>query len=248
MLVGEAMAAVEMRVFPSQCGFDLVLEPDAPVLRAEMEIFSEPFNTAPGADWIVSNEGVDPANYVPRDWIWTDDVPHGGEGGALFATDDPMAGDCNFNDQSAVLHLDSPVISIPEGTVAFLVFDHYVATEPEFDGGNIKISVNDGPFELVPAESFRFNPYNMYLHVASDSNLYLIAGQAAFSGVNEQFLRGSWGQSQVALAGVADPGDSVRFRFDFGVDGCTGIDGWYIDNVRVVAAKRIMRGGRRTQP
>jgi hypothetical protein len=25
----------------------------------------------------------------------------------------------------------------------------------------------------------------------------------------------------------------VQFRFDMGMDGCTGIDGWYVDNVTV---------------
>jgi hypothetical protein len=213
-----------------------------------MEVFSEPFDSQPGSDWVVSNQGADPQDYVPRDWSWTDDVPHGGEGGALFATDDPMGGDCNFNDQSAVLHLDSPPISLPEGMVSFLAFDHYVATEPEYDGGNAKISVNNGPFELIPADAFRFNPYNMTLRETSPSNRNPIAGEAAFSGVNERFFRGSWGQSQVDLAGIAEPGDIIRLRFDFGVDGCTGIDGWYIDNVRVVATDRIIRGARRSQP
>lgn len=31
------------------------------------------------------------------------------------------------------------------------------------------------------------------------------------------------------------PGDSVRLRFSFGNDGCTGVDGWYLDDVHVFA-------------
>ena len=30
------------------------------------------------------------------------------------------------------------------------------------------------------------------------------------------------------------PGDTIRLRFDFGMDGCTGIDGWYVDDVKVL--------------
>ena len=36
-----------------------------------------------------------------------------------------------------------------------------------------------------------------------------------------------------------EPGDSVQVRFDFGQDGCTGVDGWYVDDVQVVDCKLI---------
>ena len=29
-------------------------------------------------------------------------------------------------------------------------------------------------------------------------------------------------------------GDTIQIRFDIGRDGCGGIDGWYVDNVKVV--------------
>jgi len=47
-------------------------------------------------------------------------------------------------------------------------------------------------------------------------------------------VTGSWGQSQIDLTrlGVI-PGDTVRLRYDMGIDGCTGIDGWYVDDVHV---------------
>ena len=49
-------------------------------------------------------------------------------------------------------------------------------------------------------------------------------------------MTGSWGESFVdlSLLGVK-PGDTVRLRFDFGMDGCTGIDGWYVDDITVSA-------------
>ena len=49
-------------------------------------------------------------------------------------------------------------------------------------------------------------------------------------------MTGSWGQSFVDLSMLGvKPGDTVRLRFDFGMDGCTGIDGWYVDDVVVEA-------------
>ena len=78
-------------------------------------------------------------------------MPDGGDGGAFFAIDSPELGNCQAgsNDQSGVMHLDSPAIALPLAARPVLLFDHYVATEERVDGGNLKISVNGGAFELV---------------------------------------------------------------------------------------------------
>ena len=202
---------------------------------------------APGAGWAVSNAGVDPQDYVPRNWVWTTVVPVGGDGGAMFATNDDFGGNCTTNDQSGVLRLVSPQITMPDGGRPVLLIDHYVATEPAADGGNLKISVNGGPSQPVPESAFLFNPYNQVLDGPERSHNPL-AGQPAFSGLNETSFRGSWGQSQVDLTGIVRGGDSFQLRFDLGVDGCTGYDGWYLDSVRVLLADTVLHGGRRLQP
>jgi hypothetical protein len=245
--LAEAMAAVEMRTPPSQCGFDTLLDPEAPdTPRYRNEIFFEAFDSAPSG-WTVSNEGVDQEDWVPRDWIWTSDLPFGGDGGAFFATNDDMGGNCFSNNQSGALYLDSPSISIPDVGPPLLVFDHYMASEPRADGGNLRLSVNGGPWQVVPSESFQFNAYNNVLSAGGGSdNPY--AGEPAFTGVNENSFRGSWGQSQVSLAGMVRSGDTVRFRFNFSMDGCAGYDGWYVDNVRLVMGDSVVRGGDRVVP
>jgi hypothetical protein len=45
-----------------------------------------------------------------------------------------------------------------------------------------------------------------------------------------------------------NPGDTIRLRFDFGRDGCGGIDGWYVDDVKVRACntKKAGRGSARS--
>ena len=40
-------------------------------------------------------------------------------------------------------------------------------------------------------------------------------------------------QSQVDLTTYAGSLETIHLRFELGVDGCNGSDGWYVDNVRV---------------
>jgi hypothetical protein len=138
------------------------------------------------------------------------------------------------------MSMESPNIRIPKGRalVARMSFEHYVATEGGWDGGNLKISINGGPYTLVPASAYTFNPYNLTLNPASGGNTNPLAGQDAFSGTDGGLVTGSWGQSQIDLAAIGvKPGDTIRLRFDFGMDGCTGIDGWYVDDVNVATCR-----------
>jgi len=245
--LNQAMVATQMREWPSQCHFYTILDPDTPTQPGQLEVWSETFDADP-VGWTMSNEGVYP-EYEPRDWIWTENVPDGGDGAALYAIDNPEVGNCQAgsDDQSGVMHIDSPAITLPSGARPFLLFDHYVATEKRLDGGNLKISVNGGAFELVSSEAFLFNSYNDVLREAQWNDNPL-AGEEAFVGTNATTYRGSWGQSHVELSDYAGAGDTIVLRFDFGTDGCNGQDGWYVDNVRVVMNPRERQGGSRVTP
>ena len=50
-----------------------------------------------------------------------------------------------------------------------LSFDHYVATEGGYDGGNVKVSGNGGAFTEIPPSAFVFNPYNTTLQDTNPS-------------------------------------------------------------------------------
>jgi Zn-dependent metalloprotease len=243
--VAAAMDAVEMRAQPDQCRFDLLLEPDAPPITGNTIVFEETFESDPSGAWRLVNRGVYP-EYEPRDWTWTDALPEGGEGSAFFAIDSVLIGDCvpGSDDQSGVMELIGPTIEIPQGSLnPVLSFDHWVATEPRWDGGNVKISVNGGPFAAVPYSRFVFNPPTGRIESGNSNPL---KGQWAFTGTDEGTLSGSWGQSQIDLDGLVSPGDRIVLRFDFGVDGCNGAVGWYIDNIRLIATSLAPRqsGGR----
>ncbi|MEE4272221.1 MAG: M4 family metallopeptidase [Thermoanaerobaculales bacterium] len=245
--VAAAMAAVEMRDNPVQCNFDTLLDGEAPPLPGNIVVFSELFDTDPGDAWELSNSGVYP-EYSPRDWIWTEETP-GGDGGAFFALDSVRIGDCQpgSDDQSGVMRLTSPPIIIPQGTIdSLLAFDHWMASEAAWDGGNVKLSVNNGPFFAIPSSQFLHNPYNARIN---SSNSNPLAGEWAWTGTDQGTMSGSWGQTQITLAPLVQAGDIVSIRFDLGVDGCNGAHGWYVDNVKVLATgASARRGGGRVTP
>ena len=245
--VAAAMEAVEMRANPTQCDFDTLLDGDAPPLPGNAVVFSETFDTDPGSAWELSNSGVYP-EYSPRDWLWTEDTPDG-DGGAFFALDSVQIGDCRpgSDDQSGVMRLTSPPITIPQGAVdPILAFDHWMASEAAWDGGNVKLSVNNGPFFPVPSSQILHNPYNARIN---SSNSNPLAGEWAWTGTDQGTMSGSWGQTQVELAALVQAGDVLSIRFDLGVDGCNGAHGWYVDNVKVVATGASARhGGGRVSP
>lgn len=247
--VAAATAAVEMRSEPTRCDFAPLLAPGAPTALGRT-LFFDDFETDPAGRWALSNQGVY-QEYRPRDWAWSGGLAGGRAGRAMFALDSLWIGDCQpgSDDQSSVMRLDSPVLTMPPGSAdPVLLFDHYVATEDGYDGGNVKISVNGGRFQLLPAARFRFNPYNDTLVTTAGGNTCPLAGQPAFTGSDAGSVAGSWGQSQVGLEGLAGPGDAVQLRFEFGIDGCNGLDGWYVDNVRLVVQPETRRGGGRLVP
>jgi len=261
--VAAAVLATEMRLEPSQCSFSRILEPDAPQLGATNVVWFETFDTDESLDdWTLTSEGVYPEYDSTRNWRISDFLPQERDGGALFAVNNTYIGNCqpNDDDQSGVLMAESPDVSLPtSATSLYLVFDHYVATESGWDGGNLKLSVNGGEFELVPASAFTFNPYNdAIISSTTDEentevpNTNPLAGEVAFTGADEGSVEGSWGQSQIDLLELAVPGDSIRIRFDFGNDGCSGAEGWFIDTLEVRAGGQttpsVLRPSRRVSP
>ncbi len=257
--VAAAMQAVEMRDDPAQCGFDRVLAPNPPPVQPTNLLYSITFSSPPGSSWVTSNEGVFDEYDTNRNWQWTASVPEGSYSGAMWAINSSLIGNCTTDDQSGVLYLESPVITLPSYvSKTTLVFDHYMATEVGWDGGNLRISVNGGPWGPVPGSAFIFNPYNssvidtVTINEEEVQNTNPLAGEPAFTGLDEGELLSSWGQSQIDLGMFASGGDSVRFRFDFGNDGCTGVEGWYLANFKVLIDEApelsVHRAGRRVTP
>jgi hypothetical protein len=235
--VDEMIPAVELRTDPTaQCNFQPLLSQNPPPLctnqRNPPVIYREDFEDGLGG-WTLTNQGVF-SGWPGLDWTQASTLPGGRSGAAAFAVD-PDAGNCDggAGDISGRMSLESPAIHIPASNTLSprLTFEHYMASEFTFDGGNLKISINGGPYTLVPSSAYTFNAYNTTLQPTNP-----LASQAGFSGTDGGQVTGSWGQSQINLVALGvKPGDTIRLRFDFGMDGCSGIDGWYVDEVQVRA-------------
>jgi Zn-dependent metalloprotease len=237
------IAAVELRREPTQCNFQPALKQNPPSLCANQKnppvVYEEDFEDGL-AGWTLSNQGVF-AGWPGTNWAQATSLPGGRAGSAAFG-ENLQQGNCDggAGDVSGVMRLESPAIKLPTSqtlNAPRVTFEHYFATELGWDGGNVKISVNGGAFTVVPASAFTFNPYNgPNLNTAAQGNTNPLAGQPGFTGTDGGEVTGSWGQSQIDLTRIGvKAGDTIQLRFDFGMDGCTGIDGWYVDDVKVRA-------------
>jgi cysteine-rich repeat protein len=231
--VAAIITAVELRTPPTQCAYEPLLAADAPALCESQgnvqTFFSEDFETnALPMGWTVSSHDVvDSATFDSPGWTVIGDLPDGANGSFAAFAPNLIAGNCAADTEAGVVNLDSPEIVLPASATPHVAFSHWVATEAGWDGGNLKLSVNDGPFVVIPASAYSFNAYNSAINDGDNP----LSGQPAFTGTDGGTVRGSWGQSQVDLFGYALPGDTIQLRFDLGTDGCNGISGWYVDNV-----------------
>ena len=134
-----------------------------------------------------------------------------------------------------MLHLDSPVITIPNTAPApRITFDHWVATEPGWDGGNVKISVNGGAWQIDPGVGFIYNAYNGTLFTGAHGNTNPIAGQPAFTGTDGGSVTALGAGRSSTSRGIAKSRQTRSTCGSIsGTDGCSGTYGWYVDDVEV---------------
>ncbi|MFC5179592.1 M4 family metallopeptidase [Nocardioides taihuensis] len=242
--VSAAVLATELRKDPTeQCDFQPLLAKGAPSAcgagSKAKTVWQETFNSGLGkwkqSEEVVYNKG--------RGYKWKGGVAPDHSTLTAYAPD-PQGGSCSGStgDISSRNSLISPKITMPKKNAnnGRLTFDHYVATELGYDGGNVKISVNGGGYQLVKPGAFQYNAYNAHLESAAAGNTNPLEGEWGFTGTDGGKTTGSWGQSQIDLRKLdIGKGDSFKIRFDFGRDGCGGNDGWYVDDVTVKICKNV---------
>lgn len=234
--VTAAISAVELRTEPTFCNFVPMLDPNAPALCTTGYAYTDTFFDWEGgaAGWTVSRRNVvNPGSFDPRDWAIDATLPGGRSGSAFFAPD-PNNGDCAADDESGVLVLESPTLTLSgSGLAPRLAFDHNVGTEATYDGGNVKISVNGGPYTVIPPAAFSFNDQVGAL-AAAPGNTNPMAGEQAWHGSNGGSNSGSWGRTIGNLTGLVAPGQTFKLRYELGTDGCGGTGlGWWVDDLRL---------------
>lgn len=233
-----AILAVQLRSSPaSQCNYTTLLNTSTPALcdaSTTGALFTENWENGLG-NWTVSNVPTNPSSWINRNWLIKDNLPKSRTGKAIFGAD-PINGNCTTSMQNGIIRLESPIINFPTFTSGKyeMAFNHYVATESTWDGGNIKYSLNGGAWTLLPKTAFTQNAYNSGLIGSSDTDDNPMKGQVAFTGTDGGSLGGSWGQSVIDLSKIGvTSGSNIKFRFELGTDGCNGIEGWYLDEISI---------------
>jgi Zn-dependent metalloprotease len=251
--VTKMIDATELRVEPTQCNFRLMFRRGTVGCGNGLvtkNLYSQGFESGLPASWTTDveadNAHFDPTVTTALPLVTEGGVAHKGGSSVLYFNDkgdDGNYGSCNGDaeDYSSRVGVATPQLTVPAGELPRLSFDHYVASEVEFDGGNVKYSVNGGAYEQVPDSAWLYNAPGGHLETAAGGNTNPMAGETAFTGTDGGQPTGSWGNSVIDLLDLAATGDKISFRFDFGMDGCNGIDGWYIDNVTLsICAKPVV--------
>lgn len=236
--LSNAIDAVELRVEPVQCAFKPKFDPNTPSLCGDKfasdVLWSEDFENGLG-DWTASSEVVFEGGIHDP---WVTKAVNGHAGTAAFGPA-PDEGECTngAGDFSSRDSIASTVIELPDKLRSpKLTFDHSVVTEAGFDGGNVKVSVNDGPFEVIDPGAYLFNAPTK-LSTDDDGSTNPLQGESGFTGTDGGTNSTAWGTSIVDVSSFAKAGDTVQFRFDIGRDGCGGISGWAVDNVKLIDCK-----------
>lgn len=127
--------------------------------------------------------------------------------------------------------LDSPAYKLTMDGMATLTFNHRYSFEGDlWDAGQVRLSVNGGPFNLVPAENFTQNGYAVGLIQGSG----IANGQRAFNGDSQGYAAGQYVTSKVTL-GSFSKDDIIVVRFVGAWDDCTSalVPGWEIDSLKM---------------
>ena len=241
--VTKTIAAVELRGYPDQsaCGFTAPTYPAAVPALCEAStnnrIFYEDWESGLRT-WTVSQLPTNSLSWESRDWAIKENLPDARIGSGIYATN-PINGDCDTDLENGIIRLQSPSITIPNVTTGdfHMSFDHYVNTEPDYDGGNIKYSIDGGStWTLVPSAAYTTNPYNSII-TSDNNNDNPIVGEVVFSGVT-----GGWGQSTIDLTSLGVTANSTLIlRWEFASDGCNGSNfGWYLDDIVIYNCSAVL--------
>ncbi|MEY2408974.1 MAG: hypothetical protein QOF48_1644, partial [Verrucomicrobiota bacterium] len=129
-------------------------------------------------------------------------------------------------------YLTSPAYHITQAGSVQLSFKHRWAFEFDgtaWDGGQVRISVNGGPYIAIPATSFPLNGYNGTIYTGSSSELH---GQPGYISQSANYNDPSPYLTTIANLGAFNSGDTISIQFMAASDTNTKgqAPGWEIDS------------------
>jgi len=126
-------------------------------------------------------------------------------------------------------HLVSPSYNIPQGATASVVFNHWICTEADWDGGAIFLSTDDGLTWWHHGDS----QTGFYDRISATNTASPLYGLGIFDGSNVPGGCGmqNFEHKRTDISNLS--GESVRVRFTFFSDDFVQEDGWYIDDAGI---------------
>lgn len=157
-----------------------------------------------------------PAPSSETEWVWAAGSWH-------------SAGQSTAAGSDNVSYLDSPAFTITAPGVVSLAFNHRHSFEGDlWDGGNVAVSLNGGPFLTIGSLAFSQNGYNGTVRGDTSAHLNGLDSFIENSAGHPAFIT-----SRCVLTG-AQPGDTVKVRFiaayDNNTTGPLSPSGWEIDS------------------
>lgn len=131
--------------------------------------------------------------------------------------------------------LSSPAFVVPQTDEVTLNFTHRYSFESgQWDAGQVRVSVNGGPFTPVPAASFSANGYAPGVVEGTG----ILNGQPGFNGDSPGYSTNGYITSSAVL-GTFSQNDTIALQFIGAWDECTtaSIPGWAIKNLQLVFGK-----------
>ena len=113
--------------------------------------------------------------------------------------------------------LDLPDVNLAGLTNATLEFWHWYIMEREYDGGNVKVSVDGAAFQVITPED-GYDIQEIFNEV--------MLGEPAYSDFMPYWRKVTFDLSEFV-------NHSIRIRFHFGSDFLEEFPGWYIDDVKI---------------
>jgi hypothetical protein len=151
------------------------------------------------------------------DWQWGNPTsgPFGAyNGNTIWGTN--LSG--NYSIGPARSDLTLPEIDLSSFSHVTLRFWHWYNFEDSFDGGNIKVSIDNGQNWQIVTPLLGYD-------VILDANYQNpLSGQPAFSGFN-----GGWQMEEIGLEEFIN--ERIIIRFEMGSDDSYASDGWYLDDI-----------------
>lgn len=216
----------------------------SPIPGSELAVLADPtgvnlaIHTQPADTIVMAQSAIYTANFNTTNGGFTAVTPQAYDGSWSY---DASTGSWRQDGQSVELgrpatsFLNSPVLTVRSSAGLTLTFSHRYSFEfdgTRWDGGQLLVSHNGGPFSPVPAASFLQNGYGGNTVVQNSASI--LHGQPAFTAESPGY--GSGYIITIADLGFFNAGDTVQFQFLAAGDTNTRgqVPNWQIGNASLM--------------